>query len=77
MSKGTYQNMLCPKEDIQNNQYTSICIRAATCDFQECGIFTSVDSDEAWQPPFKLRNSKCWLTRSLIVVKYSNDWQRL
>ena len=28
------------------------------CDFQQCGILTSVDTDEATQPPFKLRNSK-------------------
>ena len=26
------------------------------CDFQQCGILTSVDSDEPVQPPFKLRN---------------------
>ena len=26
--------------------------------FQQCGILTSVDSDERVQPPFKLRNSK-------------------
>ena len=31
---------------------------ATTCDFQQCGILTSVDSDELGQPPFKLRNSK-------------------
>ena len=33
-------------------------IIAVTCDFQQCGILTSVDSDEPVQPPFKLRNSK-------------------
>ena len=27
-------------------------------DFQECGILTSVGSDEPVQPPLKLRNSK-------------------
>ena len=27
-------------------------------DFQQCGNLTSVDSDEAVQPPFKLRNTK-------------------
>ena len=32
---------------------------AATCDFQQCGTLTSVDSDEPVQPHFKLRNSKC------------------
>ena len=31
---------------------------AATCDFQQCSILTSVDSDEPVQPPFKIRNSK-------------------
>ena len=30
----------------------------ASYDFQQCGILTSVDSDEPVQPPFKLRNSK-------------------
>ena len=29
------------------------------CDFQQCGLLTSVDSYEPLQPPFKLRNSKC------------------
>ena len=29
-----------------------------TCDFQQCGILTSVDSNEPVQPPVKLRNSK-------------------
>ena len=28
------------------------------CDFQQCGILTSVDSDKPVQPPFKLRNSQ-------------------
>ena len=27
-------------------------------EFQQCGILTSVDSEEPVQPPFKLRNSK-------------------
>ena len=31
---------------------------AATRDFQQFGILTSVDSDEPVQPPFKPRNSK-------------------
>ena len=31
---------------------------AATCGFQQCGILTSVDSDEPVQLPFKLRNYK-------------------
>ena len=32
-------------------------LRTVTCDFQQCGILTSVDSDEPVQPVFKLRNS--------------------
>ena len=28
------------------------------CDNQQCGILTSVDSDEPVEPPFKLRNSE-------------------
>ena len=33
-------------------------IRSATCDFQQCGILTSVDTDKPVQHPVKLRNSK-------------------
>ena len=33
-------------------------IWAATCDFHQCGIFTSIGSDEPVQPPFKLKSSK-------------------
>ena len=33
-----------------------ICIKwAAICDFQQCGILTSVDSDEPVQPQFKIK----------------------
>ena len=35
-----------------------LIILAATCDFQECGNLTCLDSDEPVWPPFKLRNSK-------------------
>ena len=31
---------------------------AVTCDFQQCDILTSVDSDKPVQPPFKLGKSK-------------------
>ena len=37
-----------------------------TCDFQQCGILTSVDSNEPVQPPCKLRNSKLCSVSSLI-----------
>ena len=42
-------------------------------DFQQCGILTSVDSDEAVQPLFKLRNSKFCSVSSLTFIKYSSD----
>ena len=35
------------------------------CDFQQCGILTSVDSDEPVQPFFDFRNSK-WSSVSII-----------
>ena len=41
---------------------------AATCDFQQCGILTSLDLDRPVQPPFKLRNSKVWSVSSLTAV---------
>ena len=48
-------------------------ISATTCDFQQCDILTSVDSDESVQPPFKLRNSKWCSVSSLTVIEYSSD----
>ena len=48
-----------------------------TYDFQQCGILTSVDSDEPVQPPLKLRNSKCCSVSSLTVKEYSSNKQRL
>ena len=50
---------------------------AVTCDFQHCGILTSVDSHQPVQPPIKLRNSKCCTVSSLTVIEYSSDLQRL
>ena len=32
--------------------------RYMVCDFQQCGILTSVDSDEPVHSPFKFGNSK-------------------
>ena len=37
----------------------NVRIWAVTCDFQQCGILPSVDSDEPVKPHFKFRNSKC------------------
>ena len=42
---------------------------AVTCDFQQSGILTSVDSDESIQPPFKLRNSERCSVSSLTVIE--------
>ena len=50
---------------------------AAACDFQQCGILTSVDSDQPAQPPFRRRNSKWCSVSSLTVIEYSSDLQRL
>ena len=47
---------------------------AVTCDFKQCGILTSVDSDEPAQLPFKLRNSKWCTVSSLTVIEYCSDW---
>ena len=66
---GNVQNM--------NNVQQCTMIRAATCDFQQCGILTSVHSDEPVQLPFKLINSKCCSVSSLIIIEYASDWQRL
>ena len=47
----------------EKNMYFDIIINklhvlAVTCDFQQCGILTSVDSDEHVQPPLKFRKLK-------------------
>ena len=52
-------------------------IWAATRDFQQCGILTSVDSDVPVQPPVKHRNSKWCSVSSLTVIEYSSDTQML
>ena len=44
-------------------------IWAVTCDFQQCGILTSADSDEPVHPPFKLRNSKWCSVSGLRVIE--------
>ena len=43
---------------------------AAKCDFQQCGILTSVHSDEPVKPLFKLRNFKWCSVNSLTPIKY-------
>ena len=43
-------------------------IWAVTCDFQQCGILTSVDPDQPVQSPVKLSNSKCCSVSILTVI---------
>ena len=50
---------------------------AATCDFEQCGTLTSVDSGEPLQPPCKIRNIKSCSICSFTLIEYSNDKQRL
>ena len=44
-----YSSPCTPYRQAKNNEWT------ATCDFQQCGILTSVDSDQPLQPTFKFR----------------------
>ena len=42
-----------------SNRFTNLSMfGVATCDFQQCDVLTSVDSDEPVQPPVKFRNTK-------------------
>ena len=80
-----YQNVrgeIAPRQyvhivDIQmcttSNHASLVAEHLRTCDFQQCGILTSVDSDEPVQPPVKLRNSKCFSVISLTVIEHSSD----
>ena len=52
-------------------QDKKLLIWAATFDFQQCSILTSIDSDKLVQPPFKLWNSKWCSVSSLSVKEYS------
>ena len=48
-------------------------IWAVTCNFQQCCVLTSVNSNEPVQPPFKLRNSKWCSFSSLTLIENSSD----
>ena len=50
---------------------------SVTCDFQQCGILTSVESNEPVHSPYKLRNSKWFSVSSLTLIEYSSHKQRL
>ena len=51
------------------SQSVAWIIWARTCDFQQSGILTSVDSDQPVQLLFKLRNSKWCSVSRLTVIK--------
>ena len=69
--------MLCmlyiSKQDLSGFKQSLILILTGTCDFQQCGILTCVDSDESVQSPFKFRNSKWCSASSLTVIEYSSN----
>ena len=48
-----------------------------TRDFQQCGILTSVDSDEPLQSPFRLGTLKWCSVSSFTLIGYSSDKQML
>ena len=54
--------------DHHNKRYHFYIKWAMTCDLQQCGILTCVDSDEPVQPPLKLRNSKLCSVSSLTLI---------
>ena len=63
---------------IQNHQVANMILPvskykwAMTCDFQQCGILTSVNLDKPVQLPFKLKNSKSCSVSGVTLVKYSS-----
>ena len=60
-----------------HNPCCSEVIWAATCDFQQCGILTSVGSDEPVPLSFKLRDSKWCSVSGWKLIEYSSGKQRL
>ena len=54
---------------LRHREFVSKYIWGVTCDFQQCGIFTSIDSDESVQPHVKLRTSKWCLVSSLTIIE--------
>ena len=60
-------------EELKERGFGGTCIWAVTCDFQQCGILTSEDSDEHEQPPVKLRDPKWCSVSSLTLTEYSSD----
>ena len=57
--------------------YYDKVIGAATCDFQQCDLLTSVDLNEPVQPILSLETPNDIQCCSLTLVEYSSDKQRL
>ena len=72
--KGSEQSFVNKRMD---SRLITLSHRAAKCDFQQCGILTSVELDEPLQPSFKLRNSKWCSLSSLTPIEYSCNKQWL
>ena len=58
--------------EIKLQKSSFIKLRAATCDFQQCGILASVNSDEPVQPPLTLSLPNFW-GNVLLSAKYILD----
>ena len=43
-----------------------------SCDFQQCGILKSVDSDEPVKPPVRFRNSKWCSVSSFTIIEHAS-----
>ena len=71
------QNQYYRQEGFCSGTTVAICVTLLLSeprrDFQQCGILTSVDSDETVPPRFKLRNSIWCSVISLTVIEYSSD----
>ena len=63
----------CPSSSRDRKDVSHIW--STTCNFKQCGILTSVDTDEPVQHPFKLRNSKRCSVSSLTLIEYSSGKQ--
>ena len=57
--------------ECQEKVKKGVKIRAVTCDFQQCGILTRVDSDKPLKTPLKLRNTKRCSVSSLTIIEYT------
>ena len=71
-----HEQFSLPEAQTQYSLLTDIDNWALTCDFQQWGISTCVDSDEPVHPQFKFRNSKWCSVSSVTLTECSSDKQR-